>query len=97
MRPARALLTLAPFLAITAAALATNAPPPGVEQVVPRGRIAAVVEPRFVAAGGAGLPADAAILGVVIDGQARAYSLNLLIGHEVVNDRIGTQPFAAVW
>ena len=34
---------------------------------------------------------------VVIDGEARAYSLNLLNRHEVVNDRIGEQKFAAVW
>jgi hypothetical protein len=40
---------------------------------------------------------DAWILGVEIDGEARAYSLNLLNSHEVVNDRIGERSFAAVW
>jgi len=34
---------------------------------------------------------------VEIDGQARAYSLNLLNRHEVVNDQIGGKSFAAVW
>ena len=34
---------------------------------------------------------------ILIDGQARAYSLNLLNRHEIVNDRIGDKTFAAVW
>ncbi len=78
-------------------ASAADDPPPGVEQILPRGRIAAVFEPRFVPAAEAEISPDAWILGVEIDGQARAYSLNLLNRHEVVNDRIGDQPFAAVW
>lgn len=71
--------------------------PPGVEQILPRGRIAAVFEPRFVPAAEAEISDDAWVLGVVVDGQARAYSLNLLNRHEVVNDQIGEQKFAAVW
>lgn len=71
--------------------------PPGVEQILPRGRIAAVFEPRFVPASEAEISDDAWILGVVVDGQAKAYSLNLLNSHEVVNDSIGEQSFAAVW
>lgn len=78
-------------------ALGADEPPPGVEQLLPRGRIAAVFEPKFVGAAEAEIPDDAWILGVAIDGQARAYSLNLLNSHEVVNDRIGEKSFAAVW
>lgn len=81
----------------TGCAAAADEPPPGVEQILPRGRIAAVFEPRFVPAGEADISDDAWVLGVVIDGEARAYSLNLLNRHEVVNDRIGEQEFAAVW
>lgn len=72
-------------------------PPEGVTQLIPRGVLAAVNDPVFVAAAEAGLPDDAWILGVEIDGDARAYSLNLLNHHEVVNDRIGERHFAAVW
>ena len=71
--------------------------PDGVEQILPRGRIAAVFEPRFVTAAEAEIAAEAWVLGVVIDGQAKAYSLNLLNRHEVVNDRFGDLPVAAVW
>ncbi|MCP4203167.1 MAG: DUF3179 domain-containing protein [bacterium] len=72
-------------------------PPAGVEQILPRGGIPAVFEPDYVPAAQAEIPDDAWVLGVAIDGQARAYSLNLLNSHEIVNDRIGETNFAAVW
>lgn len=76
---------------------AAEEPPPGVVQLLPRGQIAAILEPRFVAAAEAELPDDAWILGVAVDGLAKAYSLNLLNRHEVVNDQIGETAYAAVW
>lgn len=72
-------------------------PPSGVEQLLPRGRIAAIDEPRFVAAEEADLPDDAWVFGVAIGEEARAYSLNLLNHHEVVNDTLAGRPIAAVW
>ena len=77
--------------------MAADQPPPGVEQLLPRGRIAAVLDPQFVAAAAAELPDDAWVLGVAVDGVAKAYSLNLLNRHEVVNDRSGGTAYAAVW
>ena len=74
-----------------------DTPPDGVQQILPRGGIPAVFEPTFVSADEAEIDDDAWVLGVVIDGHARAYSLNLLNHHEVVNDRVGDHPFAAVW
>jgi hypothetical protein len=74
-----------------------DAPPPGVRQLLPRGGIPAVFEPRFVSAGEAGIPEGAWVLGVVVEGVAKAYSLNLLNQHEVVNDQAGGTAFAAVW
>ena len=71
--------------------------PKGYQQILPRGRIASVDDPRFVPAAKARIPADAWVLGVVVEGQARAYSLNLLNRHEIVNDRVGGTSFAAVW
>lgn len=71
--------------------------PSAFTQLLPRGRIASIDSPRFVPAEKAGLSPDAWVLGVVVGGEARAYSLNLLNSHEVVNDQIGEQTFAAVW
>ena len=67
------------------------------EQLLPRGRIAAVTEPQYVSAEEAEIADDSYVLGIVVAGKARAYSLNLLNNHEVVNDQIGEFPFAAVW
>lgn len=72
-------------------------PPEGFRQLLPRGRIAAIFEPQYVPAEKAKIRPEAWVLGVVIHGEARAYSLTLLNSHEVVNDRIGDTSFAAVW
>lgn len=67
------------------------------KQLLPRGAIAAIRQPVFVTAGEANIDGGSWVLGVVIDGQAKAYSLNLLNSHEIVNDHIGATKFAAVW
>ena len=71
--------------------------PEGVQQLLPRGGIPAVFEPHFVAAQLADIPDSAWVLGVYLNGEARAYDLNLLNHHEVVNDVIGGTPVAPVW
>lgn len=71
--------------------------PDDFRQVIPRGRIASVDDPDFVTAGEAEIPDDAWIFGVEVNGEARAYSLNLLNQHEIVNDEAGGEKFAAVW
>lgn len=71
--------------------------PDDFKQLLPRGAIPAISNPEFVPADEADIADDSWVLGVVIDGQPRAYSLNLLNHHEVVNDHIGDTPFAAVW
>ena len=83
------------FFAVSSSALEEL--PPEVEQLLPRGQIPAIFDPRFVSAEDAEIDDDAWVLGVLIDGEARAYSLNLLNRHEIVNDRIGEKSFAAVW
>ena len=90
---------LVPTLAVTVLAAGASGAdtPAGVEQIVPRGRLAAIVDPVFVAADVAKMPDDAWVLAVEIDGDARVYDLNLLNHHEVVNDVVGGRPIAAVW
>ena len=78
-------------------AVAVQDKPEGYRQIIPRGRIAAVNAPTYVPASEAEIKPSSWVLGVIIDGQARAYSLNLLNAHEVVNDTIGDTNFAAVW
>lgn len=105
-RPIRILCSWSLLALATAACGAARTPaarttadetPPGVQQLLPRGRIPAVFEPEFVPASRAEIPDDAWVLGVVVEDQAKAYSLNLLSRHEVVNDRSGETAYAAVW
>lgn len=43
------------------------------------------------------LRGDERVLGVVAGGEARAYSLEQLNDHEIVNDFLGGRPIAATW
>jgi hypothetical protein len=63
----------------------------------PKDGIPAIDRPRFVAAAAAGLRADERVLGVVIDGVARAYPVRILNWHEVVNDSFGETPVAITY
>ena len=70
-----------------------------VYQVLPVGAIPAIDNPTFVsgAAANAQMSADEPVLGIVLDGEARAYSLWQLDAHEIVNDEIKGTAIAATW
>jgi hypothetical protein len=88
---------VAASIAVGSALAQTEEPPEGVQQLLPRGGIPAVFEPEFVSANEAVLPDSAWVLGVYLNGEARAYDLNLLNHHEVVNDVVGGRLVAPVW
>ena len=67
------------------------------KQLLLRGQIPAIFEPEYVPATETDIDDDSWVFGVVIENQPRAYSLNLLNHHEVVNDNIGESNFAVVW
>lgn len=67
------------------------------QQILPRGKIAAIFEPIYVEADSAVIKDNTWILGINVADQPRAYSLSLLNHHEVVNDVIDSIHFAAVW
>jgi hypothetical protein len=87
----------APFYA------ARQAPAPqdddAIVQVIAEDRIAAVDEPVFVPAPEAAgfMGADEPVVGLEVDGEARAYSLWFLDRHEIVNDRSGDVPLVVSW
>ena len=70
-----------------------------VYKLLPVGGIPAIDEPEFVTGDAADrqMKADEPVLGVVIDGQARAYSLWHLDAHEIVNDELAGTAIAATW
>ncbi len=67
--------------------------------VLAKDAIPAIREPEFVDAAGAEawMNADEPIIGVEIDGDARAYPVAMLSRHEIVNDTVGGVPIAATW
>ena len=67
------------------------------QQLLLRGQIPAIFEPKYVTADEADIEDDSWVFGIIIEGQPRAYSLNILNHHEIVNDRVGESNFAVVW
>ncbi len=67
--------------------------------VLPPGAIPAIMEPEFVsgAAADSQMSPEEPVMGIFLDGEARAYSLWHLDAHEIVNDEIGGVPIAATW
>jgi len=70
-----------------------------VYQLLPVGAIPAIDDPKFVSGKKADrqMRAEEPVLGVVIGGEARAYSLWQLDAHEIVNDEIDGSAIAATW
>lgn len=73
--------------------------PDEIVEVLPPDAIPAIHDPEMVpAADAAGdLDDDDKVIGVVIDGEARAYPVRVLSAHEIVNDEIHGRPIAVTW
>ncbi len=67
--------------------------------LLPPDAIPAISDPSFVSAEEADdqYDHDELVLGVEIEGDARAYSIPLLSRHEIVNDVVGGKPIAVTW
>ena len=64
----------------------------------PRDGIPALTSPVMVPAAEADfLNDDEKVLGLEIDGDARAYPLRILSWHELVNDTVGAKPILVSW
>ena len=79
-------------------------PPPVVDanlidNLLPRDSIPAIDDPQFEPAEAANthLPPTERIIGLIINGDARAYPITILSSHEIVNDSVGGEPVAITW
>lgn len=64
----------------------------------PKDGIPSIDEPRFVALGEAtGMSDTEPVIGLVVDGDARAYPLTILMWHEIVNDTVGGVPVTVTY
>jgi hypothetical protein len=61
--------------------------------------IPAILQPQFIDGGEAAaqMRPSERVIGLSIDGDHRAYPLNLLSRHEIVNDTVGDVPVAVTW
>jgi hypothetical protein len=65
--------------------------------VLPRDAIPAISNPSFVPASEARLADDELVIGVVGEGEQRAYSTWQLDRHEIDNDTFEGRPIAVTW
>ncbi len=67
--------------------------------VTSKDAIPAIRDPEFVNAADAEawMEAEEPVIGVEIDGEARAYPTAMLSRHEIVNDVLGGAPIAVTW
>ena len=63
----------------------------------PRDHIEPIYNPTFVTAEAAALEPDALVLGLVIDGEAKAYPTVVLRRREIVNDELAGTPLLVSW
>lgn len=63
----------------------------------PRDGIPSIDEPKFVSAQEADLQNGDLVLGLEINGDVRAYPLDILVWHEIVNDVVGGEPVAVTY
>lgn len=71
--------------------------PEGFRQLLGRDDIAPVYDPAFVTAAGVDWPEDSLVIGVDLEGQARAYPVGFLNRREIVNDNHRGIPTLVTW
>lgn len=71
--------------------------PRGYRQLLARDRIAPIYDPVFVPGGQSDWADDALVIGVELDGQAKAYPVGHLNSREMVIDRIAGIPVLVTW
>ncbi|HYZ26526.1 MAG TPA: DUF3179 domain-containing protein [Geminicoccaceae bacterium] len=63
----------------------------------PKDGIPSIDDPAFVPVAEADLPDTEPVIGLIIEGEAKAYPLRILIWHEIVNDVVGGMPVAITY
>lgn len=71
--------------------------PDGYRQTLVRDAIAPVYDPMFTTADGVDWPEDSLVIGVDLDGEARAYPVGFLNRREIVNDNHRGIPTLVTW
>ncbi len=70
---------------------------PDYQQLLPFDGIPPVYEPQFIPADQAPLQEDELVIGIAIDGMAKAYPITVLRFREMVNDELAGLPILVTW
>ena len=68
-----------------------------IRQLISRDGIMPIYDPQFTSAEDSGYDSNELVMGVEINGDARAYPVGLLQQREMVNDTVGGVPIVATW
>jgi hypothetical protein len=69
-----------------------------IQSILPQDAIRALIKPNYLSASQASdINNQEEVIGVVINGDARAYPISTMSSHEIVDDDIGGQPIAVTW
>ena len=69
-----------------------------IQSILPQDAIPALIKPAYLTASQASdINDQEQVIGVIVNGDARAYPLSTLSAHEIVDDDIGGQPLAVTW
>jgi len=71
--------------------------PDGYRRSLSRDAIRPIYDPTFVSASRAGWEDDTLIVGLEINGDARAYPVSYMNRREIVNDHVGGTPVLVTW
>lgn len=71
--------------------------PDGFRQLLPRDAILPVYDPEFASVARTTWPDDTDVIGVSLDGEAKAYPVSFLGGRELVVDEIAGEPILVSW
>jgi len=71
--------------------------PDGFRQLLPRDGIQPIYEPQFVDAASIGWSEGTHVIVVAAGGEAKAYPVNFLSRHEMVDDFIAGDPILVTW
>ena len=66
-------------------------------RAAPRDAFKVLDNPKMAPAKSANLADEEFVIGVVVNGEAKAYSVRVMGSHELVNDVCGKEPIAASW
>lgn len=67
------------------------------DQLLSRDSILPIYDPEFAPANEAGYDDDQLVMGVALEGEAKAYPISVLTGREMVNDELAGTPILVTW